>query len=161
MQNYVAELRMAVEQATPLLLKLSPAEARQSTPGKWSPCQIIGHLIDSAANNHRRFVLGQLQEDLHFPGYAQEDWVRVQRYDEASWEELVTLWKYYNLHLARVMETAPEETLTKLRTRHNLHEIAWKAVPVEEPTTLGYFMNDYVGHLKNHLRQILGPDWET
>jgi len=28
-------------------------------------------------------------------------------------------------------------------------------VPAEEPTTLEYFMKDYVAHLKHHLAQIL------
>ena len=50
----------------------------------------LGHLIDSAVNNHARFVRAQLQDDLVFPGYDQDGWVRVQRYDERSWPALVT-----------------------------------------------------------------------
>jgi hypothetical protein len=73
---------------------------------------------------------------------------------------LVTLWRAYNFHLTRVMEAAPEAARMNERRRHNLHEIAWQTVSVEEATTLDYLMKDYVGHLKNHLRQILGEDWE-
>jgi hypothetical protein len=161
MQTYVKELREAVEKATPLLLAISNnASAQGLGPGKWSPREIVGHLIDSAANNHRRFVLGQFQNDLIFPGYAQEDWVKAQRYNEAPWEELVTLWRSYNLQLSRVMEATPEEVRLKERRRHNLHEIAWQSVAEEDATTLDYLMEDYVGHLKNHLKQILGADWE-
>jgi hypothetical protein len=157
MQEYVAELREAVETATPLLLAMPNESTAQGLgPGKWSPREIMGHLIDSAANNHRRFILGQLEDDLSFPGYAQEDWVKVQRYNEAPWEELVTLWRAYNLHLSRVMEAAPEAARMKEHRRHNLHEIAWRTVSAEDATSLDYLMKDYVRHLQNHLRQILG-----
>jgi DinB superfamily len=161
MQEYVEELREALDKATPQLLAISDsASAKSPEPGKWSSREIIGHLIDSAANNHRRFVLGQFQDDLIFPGYAGEDWVRVQRYNDAPWEELVTLWRSYNLHICRVMEAAPEEARRKVHLRHTLNEIAWQAVAEGEPTTLDYLMKDYVGHLKSHLHQILGADWE-
>lgn len=157
MQSYVDELREAVDSATPLLLALSDEEsARPLAHGKWSPREIVGHLIDSASNNHQRFVRAQFQDDLVFPGYAQEDWVRVQSYSTAPWRELVTLWQSYNLQLARVMSAVPEELRLKERRTHNLHQIGWQTVPVDKPATLDYLMSDYVGHLKNHLRQILG-----
>ena len=69
----------------------------------WSIKEIIGHLIDSAAHNHQRFVRAELQADLVFPGYDQDDWVRAQAYHSAPWGPLLTLWQSYNLHLARVM----------------------------------------------------------
>ena len=115
----------------------------------------MGHLIDSASNNHRRFVLAQQQEDLVFPGYAQDAWVAAQRYQDAPWEELVSLWRGFNLHLARVMEAAPDFERTRIRRRHNLHEIAFRTIPEDQPATLEYFMSDYVDHLEHHLRQIL------
>lgn len=162
MQSYVIELRETVERATPLLLALSDEEStRAQTEGKWSRREILGHLIDSASNNHQRFVRAQFQDNLIFPGYAQEDWVRVQRYNDAPWKELVTLWQAYNLQLARVMAAVPEGTRLREHRRHNLHQIGWQIIPEEEPATLDYLMSDYVGHLKNHLRQILGSDWES
>jgi hypothetical protein len=161
MQHYVIELRAAVEGAVPRLLALSDeASARARAPAKWSPREIIGHLIDSASNNHQRFVRAQFQDDLVFPGYAQEDWVRVQGYAEAPWRELIALWQSYNLQLARVMAAVPAEVRRREHRKHNLHQIGWQTVPEGEAATLDYLMSDYVGHLKNHLRQILGAGWE-
>jgi hypothetical protein len=109
-------LREAVERAVPALLALPDAlTANPPAPGKWSPREIVGHLIDSASNNHRRFVLAQQQEDLVFSGYAQDAWVAAQRYQDAPWEELVSLWRQFNLHLARVMEAAPASDRTSGR----------------------------------------------
>ena len=128
-------------------------------PGKWSAKQVIGHLIDSASNNHQRFVRAQVTDDLVFPGYQQDAWVTVQGYQAAAWHELVVLWQYFNLHLARVIEAVPPEARTRPRIRHNLHQLAWRPVPEDQPATLEYFMADYVGHLTHHLSQILGSDW--
>lgn len=154
------ELREVVERAAPLLSALSDEEsARACAPGKWSPREIIGHLIDSASNNHQRFVRAQFQDDLIFPTYAQEDWVRAQSYCDAPWEELLSLWQSYNLQLARVMAAVPQQARYKEHRKHNLHLIAWQPVPKDKPATLDYLMRDYVGHLKSHLRQILGTDW--
>lgn len=159
MQSYVNELRETVERATPLLLALSDEEsARPLASGKWSPREVVGHLIDSASNNHQRFVRAQFQDDLAFPRYAQDDWVRVQSYNTAPWLELVTLWQTFNLQLARVMQAVPEELRLRERTKHNLHEIGWQTVPADRPATLDYLMSDYVAHLKNHLQQILGEE---
>ena len=86
--EYAQRLRDAVEAAAPRLLALSEAEAgRAGEAGKWSPREVVGHLVDSAANNHQRFVRGQLQDDLVFLGYAQDDWVRVQDYAHAPWAD--------------------------------------------------------------------------
>lgn len=151
------DLRAAVEAATPRLLALTEAEAsRAPAPGKWSPKEVIGHLVDSASNNHQRFVRAQFTDDLVFPGYAQEAWVAAQRYAAAPWTELVELWRSFNLHLARVIEAIPPSVRLGERRRHNLDELAWKAVPREEPTTLEYFLRDYVAHLNHHLGQIPG-----
>src|ERR1041384_5473542 len=107
---YARELVALVDQSAEALLQLSDeAASKRPAPGKWSPKEIIGHLIDSATNNHRRFVHAHWQDDLVFPGYAQEDWVKVQDYQSAPWDELVGLWHAYNLHLARVMRATPDD----------------------------------------------------
>lgn len=153
-----SELREAVASTTPRLLALSEEEAgRHLAPGKWSPKEVIGHLIDSASNNHQRFVRAAFTEDLVFPGYQQEQWVRAQRYASAPWTELVGLWSNFNLHLARVIEATPPEVRQRPRLRHNLHELAWKAVPQDQPATLEHFMRDYVDHLRHHIAQIFPP----
>jgi hypothetical protein len=157
--SYVLELREVVEASTPRLLAFDEdRSSRRPAPAKWSPREVIGHLIDSASNNHQRFVRAQFQDDLVFPGYDQDAWVAAQNYQTAPWRDLVALWRHFNLQLARVMEAIPEPIRTRQRARHNLHQLAWKTVPEGVPTTLDYFMEDYVGHLKHHLRQILGSD---
>jgi hypothetical protein len=148
-------LRDSVEHARPRLARIDDVlSARHPAPGKWSPREIIGHLIDSAQNNHGRFVRAQLADDLISPGYAQDDWVRVQGYNERDWSELVELWARYNINISHVMARVPSDIAGRPRRKHNLHERAWKPVPADEPATLAYFMADYVGHIEHHLRQI-------
>lgn len=160
MQNYVTHLLRLIDEAAPVLLALGDASsAQRPAPGKWSPREIIGHLIDSASNNHQRFVRAQFTHDLIFPGYEQDRWVDVQQYRDAPWHELVTLWSAFNRHMARVMTAAPESVRMKPRRAHNLHQLASKPIPESEPATLDYFMRDYVEHLEHHLKQILGADW--
>ena len=155
---FLEDFRRTLDRAAERLLVFSDADAARSpAPGKWSKKEIIGHLIDSAANNHGRFVRAQLQEALVFPGYDQDAWVRLQRYRDRSWNDLVQLWRAYNYHIVVVMESADPHAVTRPRSTHNLHELAWRPVPPTEATTLEYFMRDYVAHLKHHLRQAL-PD---
>jgi hypothetical protein len=152
---FLSGFRKTVESSAERLRALSNAEAAvRPSPNAWSPKETIGHLIDSASNNHGRFVRAQLQDDLVFPGYEQDDWVAVQRYQEREWEELVLLWQTFNHHIAHVMETAEPVALTKPRLKHNLDVLAWQPVSPTQSTTLEYFMRDYVGHLEHHLKQI-------
>ena len=113
-------------------------------PGKWSKKEILGHLIDSAANNHQRFVRGQFeQEPVIF--YDQNNWVIFQHYNEADIHSLLGLWQSYNRHLAYVISKVPQENLSRqCRGRDgNLY-------------TLSYLIEDYLVHLEHHLEQILG-----
>ena len=152
---FLADFRDTVDAAAARLLTLSDARAAaRPAPGKWSPKEIVGHLIDSASNNHGRFVRAQLQDDLVFDGYVQAEWVRVERYQERPWADLVRLWQAFNHHLAHVMEAADGDALTRPRARHNLDALAWQPVDRGQPATLEYFMRDYLGHLKHHLRQV-------
>ena len=97
----------------------------------------------------------QFQDGLVFTGYDQEAWVAAQRYQDAPWAALVNLWRAFNLHLAHVMTAVPIDVRRREHRAHNLNQIAWRPVPSGDPATLDYFMEDYVGHLKHHLRQIL------
>jgi hypothetical protein len=155
--DYAIRLVNAVEHATPRLATMVDMDsAVHPAPGKWSPREIIGHLIDSASNNHQRFVRMRASDELVVDGYAQDEWVSAQRYQDAPWLELVSLWRLYNRQLARLMSVTPAEDRDRPRARHNLDQRAFISVPADQPTTLGYLMRDYVDHLEHHLRQILG-----
>ena len=155
MEDPGAELRLEIQDALPHLRRMTDGDAsHHPAPGKWSPKEIIGHLIDSASNNHGRFVRASIQDEMVFPGYDQDAWVNAQQYANHSWEDLLALWAQMNLHLSRVMERIPERTRKRPRAMHNLHEISFRDVKDADQVTLDWFMEDYVEHLKHHLRQI-------
>jgi hypothetical protein len=145
MQDVAGNLEDAVRKSLPNLRAIPARDAEsRPAPGKWSKKEILGHLIDSAANNHQRFVRAQLEDPLVFPGYAQEFWVNSQGYQEAAWGELIDLWAAYNRQLARVIAQIPAEKL-----EHSCR------IGDSNPVTLDFLVRDYVRHLEHHLRQIL------
>ncbi len=111
--------------------------------GGWSRKQILGHLIDSASNNHQRFVRAMLADELRWPGYDQPGCVRVERFQEARWTDLVQLWASYNRFLAHVLAGVPE---AKRKTPCFIG-----ANPV---MTLEALAADYLVHMEHHLGQI-------
>lgn len=115
------------------------------SPEKWSKKEIIGHLIDSASNNHQRFVRAQLSGNLEFPDYMQTDWVETQNYTEESWQLLVDLWCAYNLHLAHVIANIPPEKLT----------VPCK-IGDDDSISLEKLIAEYIRHMEHHLKQING-----
>jgi hypothetical protein len=106
--------------------------------------QLLGHLIDSAANNHQRFVRTSLADDIQFPAYAQEGWVRAQAYDQAEWADLVQFWTNYNRHLLHLIDHLPPATY-----QHRCQ------VGTDAPVTLDFLIRDYLEHLKHHLADLL------
>lgn len=143
-------LQQTVTSAVHRLRALSDAQAALKTaPTRWSKKEILGHLIDSASNNHQRFVRAQLYGDLRFPGYEQEGWVRCQDYVAADWQVLVDLWQSYNQHLAHVVARIPAERLaTPCRISDG------------EAVTLEWLVEDYLRHMDHHLAQLdrsVGP----
>lgn len=154
MDEFLADYRETVESAAVKLRAVPEERAQRVMEGGWSAQQIMGHLIDSATNNHQRFVRAQFTDHLDFPGYEQEQWVLAQHYELEAWTELIDFWRSYNRHLAHVVAAIPPEVLTKPRAWHSLDRIAWQTVPASEPATLEYLVRDYLGHLKDHLRQI-------
>lgn len=161
MVDYIAALRTDLDTAEPALRRLTDAAAgTPRAPGKWSPKEIVGHLIDSASVNHERFLRAVQSDDLVFPGYDQDAWVAAQKYAERSWSDLVDLWSAYNRHLLHVMHDVPDDQRHRLRVRHSLDVIAFREVPPDVPATLDMLMSDYVVHLEHHLTQILGQGWD-
>lgn len=159
LEQFLGDFRSTVVNATERLRTISAEQsARKSSPDKWSIKEVLGHLIDSAANNHQRFVRAQFTDDLVFPGYEQEKWVNAQKYNDEPWSDMIQLWISYNLHLLHVIGAIPEATLTRARIRHNLDQIALHPVDKNDPTTLDYFVRDYLIHMKHHLDQIFAFD---
>ena len=158
MTEWLEDFRATIDSASQRLLQIGETEsARPRAEEHWSAKQILGHLIDSATNNHARFVLAQIKDDLVFPGYDQNNWVEVQHYQQASWSRLVDLWRAYNLHLLHVMSMTPADRLSRRCSAHSFNQIAFETVAESEPATLEYLMKDYVVHLKHHLGQIFEP----
>ena len=139
-------LHEIVERASSRLAALSEADvSAPRAPGKWSAKETLGHLIDSASNNHQRFVRVQFSDGLKMAGYQQADWVRVQPYAGTPWADLLAFWRSYNNHLARVIASIPQGALA-----HHV-SIGDDAPPV----TLEFVADDYVRHLLHHLSQLL------
>lgn len=144
MNSLSAELSHVTSSTEPVLQQVSEEESRKPIlAGGWSWKQVLGHLIDSASNNHQRFVRAALQGALDYPGYDQQGWVRVQAVEEAHWPSLITLWASYNRHLAHVIAHLPPAKL----------ESACR-IGSNEPVTLQWLAEDYLRHLLHHLRQL-------
>jgi uncharacterized damage-inducible protein DinB len=139
-----AELLHVVNSAEEILQRVSAEESKRSIlAGGWSCRQVVGHLIDSASNNHQRFVRASLQDSLEFPGYDQNGCARVQAADEADWSLLVALWANYNRYLAHVIARLPPAKL----------EVPCR-IGQSEPVTLQFLAEDYLRHMVHHLGQI-------
>ena len=153
-QEFLRDFEETIRNAAVRLQKISEEDSSKHNDGEWSQREILGHLIDSAANNHQRFVRAQFKDDLVFPGYEQEQWVNAQKYNDELWPDLIELWRSYNLHLLHVVAVIPENVLTQQRDKHSLDQIAFRAVDQNAPATLEYLIRDYLDHLKHHLDQI-------
>jgi hypothetical protein len=144
MKELSDKLVRVVKAAEAVLLRVPEADCNKPVlAGGWSRKQVLGHLIDSASNNHQRFVRATLQMSLDFPGYDQDGCVRVQAVGEARWSLLVALWADYNRSLAHVIAHLPASKL-KTPCRIGSHE----------PVTLKFLAEDYLRHLLHHLGQI-------
>ena len=142
-----AERLASILATTPLRLADISADdaSHSSAPGHWSKKQVLGHLIDSAANNHQRFVRAQLAASYEGPTYEQESWVVTQSYATENWPDLVNLWLLYNRHLLHIIRKVPEAPLT-----------VPCAIGGSAPVPLSEVMSSYVDHMEHHLAQILG-----
>jgi hypothetical protein len=120
--------------------------SKRPAESEWSPKEIIGHLIDSASNNHQRFVRLQIQERLVLPGYGPDNtrWVAIEHYNEMRFSDLLSLWRTYNILIEQIIRTADPEKLQNYWDRG------------ESRTTLMDLMIDYLRHLKEHTASLTG-----
>ena len=144
MESIAKELAEIVISVSTKLAQMDDAQASaRPAANEWSRKEIVGHLIDSATNNHQRFVRAQIGETLDFPGYDQEGWVARQAYNDGSWNQLIEFWKAYNLHLCWVIRNIPAEA----------HARVCK-IGDNPPVTLEGLVQGYLRHIRAHLVQL-------
>jgi hypothetical protein len=142
MNNHILSLEKIISDYAPSLKQLKENIASQRTDaGKWSKKEIIGHLIDSAQNNIRRFIVAQY-EDKPLVVYAQDHWVTAADYQNYPLPDLIYLWVLLNKHMIRILQNIPPEMQEKEVHSEELHSIEWLAA-------------DYIPHLLHHLHQVL------
>ena len=130
----------------PLLISIPENEfARKPRPDKWSKKQIVGHLIDSAANNHHRFIRTRIEDVPHI-SYNQDKWNDLTHYNDFNSSGLIDLWNSYNKLLTHIISNISEKDLDR------------KCKAGNEEHSLRYLITDYVVHLEHHLRQVVVYD---
>jgi hypothetical protein len=150
-----ARLRAAIDEGAALFEGVGEEKtARRPAPGAWSAREVIGHLIDSACNNQRRFIINQQAERLSVDPYEQEQWVSLSHYGETPVSLLVPTWRAYNAHIARVIEHMPDEVLRRPRGPIGGYRFPYLTYQTSESATLRDLVEDYVGHIHHHFKQI-------
>lgn len=116
----------------------------KSSTDKWSKIEILGHLIDSALNNLRRFTESQISVTPYLiTAYNQDELVKINKYQERKFEDLLKLWCHLNKQIAFIFKNVSEE---QLKTKINLYNLSI--------CDLEFLIEDYITHTKHHLKQI-------
>jgi quercetin dioxygenase-like cupin family protein len=145
-QDLALSLAQTIERELPNLRGLTEERASMArAPGKWAPKEELGHLIDSAANNHLRFVRAAIDAEFRGPGYAQDDWVRLHGYSDMLWETIVNIWFQYNSLLGILVDKIPDDRLGALCF-----------IGTDPGVTLRFLIEDYILHMQHHIDQLLG-----
>lgn len=144
LQNAILRLQNVLDTVPAKLHAIpEPDFTTKPFPHKWSKQQIMGHLIDSAANNHQRFVRIQY-EAVPKIVYDPNNWNALNFYEDADLNSIINLWFYYNRQLLRVINHIPPANLQQQCD-----------VGMNERATLAYLIVDYVDHMEHHLKQVL------
>ena len=135
------------------LLRSTPetlAEIRPGGESTWSPKEELGHLIDSAANNHVRFVRALIEPEFRGPSYAQNDWVQAHRYQDMPWLTIIEFWFQYNSFIAALLKQVPEEKL-----------LTACFVGSGAGVSLEFLVEDYLLHMQHHVDHLLRREHVT
>lgn len=156
MNQLQQNLAHVIDHATPSLLAISEKDfSTKPSPERWSKKEILGHLIDSAYNNHQRFIRAEGRTNLIFDGYDQVAWVKRNAYQERVASNIIQCWKVANQHLATMIGQINTEVLQQKSNEHNFHQIGMRPVAASEPVSLAYMIEDYIFHAEHHLSQII------
>lgn len=143
MESAIQELREIIKHFTAAIAKLEePGFSTRPSPEKWSQKEVLGHLVDSAQNNLRRFICGQYEASPPKILYDQDFWVASNHYRQMDKHDVIQLWRLLNERIAAVLENMPAENASKLCDVGKLQPISWLA-------------EDYIQHMKHHLNQII------
>ena len=144
LQKTINRLQYLCEIIPPLLIEIPEKDfSFKPSETKWSKKQILGHLIDSATNNHQRFVRVQF-EDVPSITYNQDNWNNHSYHNQVDSKYLIKFWELYNLHLAELIKLIPGKNFVRECN-----------VGKEQNVTLQWLVEDYVRHLEHHLRQLV------
>ena len=138
---------VAFESVNLRVLTDEDAAHRPAGPDSWSRKEELGHLIDSAVNNHVRFTRASLENGFSGPSYDQDGWVRAHGYHELPWLSLLDAWRQHNDMLGRLVKRIPDERLE-----------ASCRIGSDAPVTLRFLIEDYILHMQHHLDHILGRE---
>lgn len=142
-----AELRLMVTTYSAAFTALQEEDfIAKPNPDKWSKKEIVGHLIDSAQNNLRRFIVGQYESAPPHIVYDQDFWVKANNYQNMTSMDVIVLWMLVNFRISEVLENMPEENYSK---QCNTGKGA------EQLYTLEWLAQDYIRHMKHHINQII------
>ncbi len=142
MLEIIKELEQIIITYQPLLERIEAASfSLKPLPNKWSKKEILGHLIDSAQNNIRRFIVGQYEEQPHIE-YNQDQWVTISHYQRNNEKDLINLWALMNKQILMILKNISAEAAKRLVKTQDIHSIEWLAA-------------DYNKHLLHHLHHLL------
>lgn len=142
MVNSIQQLESIIKDYVPQLESIHEDKwSYKPNPAKWSKKEILGHLIDSAQNNVRRFVVAQYEDNPKI-SYAQDNWVAAANYQNYITNDLIVLWTLLNKHICMVLKNISDTTAERLSETSEVHSIEWLA-------------EDYNKHLLHHLHQVL------
>ena len=114
LNTYTDEIKAIVDEWTEKLLALpEDVITERRNHQNRTIKQLLGHLVDSASNNHQRMIRLQYNDNLVFPDYTQDNdrWIAIQNYQDADWENLVQLWKSFNLHMIYLIKSIDKSKL--------------------------------------------------
>lgn len=136
------KLQETVNEYLPALKALHEEESSvKPHPNKWSKKELIGHLIDSAQNNVRRFIVAQYEESPLIV-YKQDEWVRINNYQSYPLIDLIESWYLLNKQICHILSNLSNEASQRTCQTESLQTVNWLA-------------EDYIKHMKHHLHQIL------